>query len=565
MKMPSSYWEKRTASKLKSNLKDADKTISKMNRYLDKSAREVEDEILKLFNRYAKNNELSYNHAFQMLTSKEYSMWRTDLADYVKEINTSGGNPELLLELNTLSAKSQISRLEEHFYQIQKILDRDYKFKYKEVEELLTNSVKKNFTQTAFDLDKSLGFHANFSFVDKKKVDEVLSLPWSGTHYSKRIWNNRTKLKNMIEEQITQSIIQGKDLRKITSEIAETFETSKNVAKRLVNTEHAYACAQGDLLMYEEFGVSEYEYIATLDTKTSSMCRELDGEVFRLDEAVPGVNFPPLHPNCRSTTIMADADTLNESTRIARDKDGKNIYLKSGVSYNDYKEALENDDWSKVKAKTSSSMSNMDLIKPKPIAGVERGEPMPREKANSGNPNPHYGEDIGYSINCQTCVVSYEARLRGYDVEALPNTRGSMLEKLSRQTNLAWIDRDTGNLAEYIYDSETTTPKKFYEFMNNVVKENERYTIQFIWRGRGLSGHIISLDRDVNGELRFYDPQIGKTYGEKQIKKYIRDFKYVTKVHGHVIPVVPKIMRIDDKEFNYGVVNKILRKFVGKG
>ncbi len=42
--------------------------------------------------------------------------------------------------------------------------------------------------------------------------------------------------------------------------------------------------------------------------------------------------------------------------------------------------------------------------------GVEVGKPMTFEEADMKHPNPHYGEDEQYRINCQSCVVAYELR-----------------------------------------------------------------------------------------------------------------------------------------------------------
>jgi uncharacterized protein with gpF-like domain len=41
-----------------------------------------------------------------------------------------------------------------------------------------------------------------------------------------------------------------------------------------------------------------------LDSRTSEICRELNGKRFKLSEAEVGVNYPPMHPNCRSTTQL---------------------------------------------------------------------------------------------------------------------------------------------------------------------------------------------------------------------------------------------------------------------
>ena len=47
---------------------------------------------------------------------------------------------------------------------------------------------------------------------------------------------------------------------------------------------------------------------------------------------------------------------------------------------------------------------------PDTIAGVKRGQPMTHEQADQGNANPRYNEGREYRVNCQSCVVAYEAR-----------------------------------------------------------------------------------------------------------------------------------------------------------
>jgi SPP1 gp7 family putative phage head morphogenesis protein len=54
----------------------------------------------------------------------------------------------------------------------------------------------------------------------------------------------------------------------------------------------------------EDSGVVEkYEFLAAIDSRTSKLCRDKDGKVFKLKDSKVGVNFPPLHPHCRSTII----------------------------------------------------------------------------------------------------------------------------------------------------------------------------------------------------------------------------------------------------------------------
>lgn len=48
--------------------------------------------------------------------------------------------------------------------------------------------------------------------------------------------------------------------------------------------------------------------MATMDARTCEVCGALDGKHFPIKDATPGVNFPPMHPNDRCTTVEYDPD-----------------------------------------------------------------------------------------------------------------------------------------------------------------------------------------------------------------------------------------------------------------
>lgn len=204
-------------------------------------------------------------------------------------------------------------------------------------------------------------------------------------------------------------------------------------------------------------------------------------------------------------------------------------------------------------------------IKRPPIANTSAGENMSFELADSGHVNPNIGKAEGYYINCQSCVVVFEARERGYDVEVLPNTRGSMLERLSHDTSLAWIDPETGKHPEYIYDNSRRTPEAYYDFIDSVVKPRQRYTIQYFHKGWGHSGHIVNIDRTSDGQLRIKDNQRGisersEWKGSNSVIEYLHKMKYEEfSLIGEPNPCVPQLLRIDNMDFDYSVVNNIMK------
>ena len=150
---------------------------------------------------------------------------------------------------------------------------------------------------------------------------------------------------------------------------------------------------------------------------------------------------------------------------------------------------------------------------------------MSHEQANKMHGNPHYGESKAYSVNCQTCVVAYELRLRGFDVSALPNTADSALSKLSKATHTAWqgITReDISVIAKTTLDKygHIKQPPLKWVKVSAAMTETGRYHIAWRWK-RKRSGHIITAERLPDGSLRFYDPQNGMSGALDLYKKIL--------------------------------------------
>lgn len=196
---------------------------------------------------------------------------------------------------------------------------------------------------------------------------------------------------------------------------------------------------------------------------------------------------------------------------------------------------------------------------PDTIAGVKRGEPMTREQADKGKANPNYLQGGGYRTNCQSCVVTYEARRRGYDVITKPNTRGSKLDELSRASHEAWIDPKTGKTPERPKSNEfVTTPKKCRNMLENTIQPGERYTFGHSWKGRSHTGHIICADKDSKGNLRLFDPQSGQTMMGSDIDNYLSRIKYTTSFYGTKINCSPRLLRVDNLSINPDYANHIM-------
>lgn len=288
------YWAKREAYKLKKGLKDLKKIEKELVNEYKKAMNEIGKEISNLFYKYANDNNLSYSDAKKYLNSKEFKEFKRDLKSYMKLIEETG-DEELLLELNTLAMKSRISRLEEMFYQCGKYINEVYESTNKRLQIAYSSTIKDNYYQTIYDIHKAIGVGVSFSYIDNDMIKEILAFPWSGRHYSSRLWSNRTKLKNAMVEELTQMLIQGKGVKETSKALSKRLDADLKNCIRLIHTEHSYFMETASQKAYDELDIDKYKILATLDKRTSKICQDLDGEVFNVKDAIVGVNMPPFH------------------------------------------------------------------------------------------------------------------------------------------------------------------------------------------------------------------------------------------------------------------------------
>lgn len=340
MPKKSNYWIQRALERSQADIRSADEVVKTINDAFYNCLKEIEKEISVLYYRYAEDNELDYDLATKLLTGDEYKSFRMGLEEYMDLIDS----PEIQLELNTLSTRSRISHLEETFFNIQKQIDKAYIYQHEAVESLMKESLQTNYHRVIFDIGVATGETVVKDF-HKLTIGEIVKefeKPWSGKNFSERIWKNRAKLKDALEEEIVKMAISGADCTQAIESVAKKMDVSKKAAATLVHTEQAYFSSLGTLKAYNKMGVEEYIYVATLDLRTSDICRDLDHEVFSIKDAQAGVNYPPMHPRCRSTT--APYTGALEGTRTARDMFNNEVKVDKSLNYKEWhKKYVESD------------------------------------------------------------------------------------------------------------------------------------------------------------------------------------------------------------------------------
>lgn len=338
-KKSSSYWQERFTEEEERLNKDARAYTKRIEQQYDMALRNIEKDINDWYVRIAKNNNVSLLEAKRMLTTKELAEFKWSVKEYIKAGETNAISPIWMKELENASARVHISRLEALKIQIQNEVEGIYGVRDKEMQNYLVRTYGETYYHTAFEIQKGNGVGWSLNRFDTNKVNTIIHKPWAadGKNFSERIWEDKTKLINTLHTGLTQNFIRGEAPDKLISSITKEFNIKKSASARLVMTESAAYSSKARQDSFKRLNLSKYEIVATLDSKTSEICQEMDGKVFDMKDYQVGVTAPPFHVWCRTTTAPWFPENY-DAERIARGTDGKTYKVPGDMKYKDWKE-----------------------------------------------------------------------------------------------------------------------------------------------------------------------------------------------------------------------------------
>ena len=361
------YWAKRKANLIYEQMDKAEKQADKFDDIYRQSKAYLDKQINKVFDKFQRDYGLSERDARHVLKNMKD---QKDLNELRKVLEARPNDPNiqrLLADLDSPAYAYRIKRLEHLSDDLDRMRESIYLSEKKGSDSFYSDLMKDSYYKATFDLQQQTGLAYSFSDLPETEIKRLQGLKWTGEAYSDRIWSNTGALASSVKDELLVSLMTGRSLRDTSQAIAERFEVGQNKARRLVRTESAFFHNQMELLSYEDAEITKYKFVAVLDRRTSEICQEHDNKVYDTDKAVPGVNYPPLHPWCRSTTIAHDEDIdYSKLERRARNPEtGKVEYVPADMSYKEWydKYVAKNEqnikfDFSKL---TSEEINNLDF------------------------------------------------------------------------------------------------------------------------------------------------------------------------------------------------------------
>lgn len=335
------YWIKRAEELLISNKKTEKEIENTIKNLWDDVIEELETDIYKFYLKYAGNEKISLSKIYELLNFGDVKNFKKMLnKEEIKNFDKTFEN-----KIISLSVKKKIKRIEYLKFILNKKIQQVYRDFENELIDELQDLFEESFLKNMYDFQSGLNVGFGFDLPNEQVINKIINENWLGNNLSDRIWGDEQKTYQKIEQEILKGIAIGENPKEIGRRLSKALQSKLYNAIRLARTEINRILNDANLESIKEVNnklggglFEKYKYLATLDSRTSKICGDLDLKEFPLSEKQTGINFPPMHPNCRSTFIITwDDEEIDE--RIAKRLDNdKYEYIPSNISYNEWKE-----------------------------------------------------------------------------------------------------------------------------------------------------------------------------------------------------------------------------------
>lgn len=346
------YWRGRFEQIEKSQHRDAQEVFADVQAMYAEATREIEEKISVWYQRFADNNGIvDMAEARRLLNSNELAEFKWTVDEYIRRGRENGVSADWSKQLENASARFHVSRYEALRLDLRQQVEMMFGESALEgdgetgtglngeFEEHMQRVYRESYYHSAYELQRGTGVGWNISGVDSRQLRTVLRRPWQAgeRNFSDRLWQNKSSLIGELQRILQRNLVLGGNMRRAVEEMSHRMGVSQTQSARLLYTESAYFQSVAQQDCFRELGVEKYQFVATLDDRTSEVCREMDGQVFDMKDYAPGATAPPMHPWCRSVTAPYYDDIREIGQRAARNGQGT-YFVPRNTTYREWME-----------------------------------------------------------------------------------------------------------------------------------------------------------------------------------------------------------------------------------
>lgn len=467
------YWEMREARNMYKDMQLAEDCAKELSVIYSKAAIYTAKQIEGIFNRFASKHHLTRDEAINLLSEADSKDFEKLLEAYKNK--TGAQKREVLAELEAPAYKNRMKRLDDINKSINKLINAIESKERDAIGKTMRQVYESSYHHAVYEAARMSGLDLQTGPIDEGALETILKKKWSGQNYSERVWNNTQKVADALKEEFMIGALTGKTEKEMTDSINEQFLSGRNRARRLVRTESSYIHNEAHFQAYKDYGIEEYRFVATLDLRTSQICRERDGSVYRVNDKKIGVNAPPMHPWCRSTTIMnLDDETMHNLERFARDPvTDKRMKVPADETYKEwYQRMVEKHGAEAINtAEKSTKNYSSDKKQQKKYLDSLDKENMSLSQSefkDSKNKNKEVSNDLKTNVKAKTTSIGQDKTVL---VKKEENTNTKLIEKNDKTLDLNKKLERERIISE---NKKDKIPETTITALNDAVRMNER-------------------------------------------------------------------------------------------
>lgn len=287
------YWRDRENEWYKMMYENDKRIASALTANTLNAKKEIEDKINSFYVKYAKSESIELEEALKRVNALDVRAFENKAAEYVKNLDFS---KRANAELKLYNLKMKVNRLELLKHEIDIELVRLGAENENAIRTNLKEQIIKEFERQAGILGKGVKGSTERAAV-------IADSSFKNAQWSTRLWANQKALRIELNKLLDRSIRRGVNPKVIARDLKKKFDRTTYEAERIARTESTRVQIQAKKETFERNGIEKFQFYNPMDAKTSQVCADMNGTVFKVSEIRYGDNAPPLHPHCRSSIM----------------------------------------------------------------------------------------------------------------------------------------------------------------------------------------------------------------------------------------------------------------------
>ena len=348
------YWAQREEEALRNYIRDEAEYDRQIRRIytdmLDACQRDVES----FYSRYAGAEGITIAEAKKRVSQADIAAYERKAAKYVREKNFSKQANE---EMRLYNATMRINRMEMLRANIGLELIAGHDELNNLMGEILQGRTMDEMKRMSGILGETVGAY------NAKQAAAIVNGSFHNATFSDRIWQYQDLMREDLGRLLQQGLIQGKNPRALTKDLRKYLIGDKSGkgatynVERLMRTEMRRVQTEVQKQSYERNGFEMYQFICNVNpskSNTCEICKRIASKdsghgkgIYFVEDMMPGLNAPPMHPNCRcSTSAHEDSEefeawleSLDDGETVAEKPDASRLALQKQKEQQAWKKA----------------------------------------------------------------------------------------------------------------------------------------------------------------------------------------------------------------------------------